>query len=472
MSKSKLLNFFSKFKLDFLNLGLITLLSPLYFYKLAQSSLGNWDEAWYAAIGRNILESGNILTLWWNGRIYSDHPPTGFWIIAIFESIFGANEFGARIGSAIFGMFGLYLVYLLGKEIFSKTAGLLSAIALSSTYWYIYRSRSGNLDIFLTVFFVLTFYLAIKSSKNKAYLFPFAASLGLLILTKSVIPLTIIPSLIIIFWKSKTRIIDLIKPAIVFGLLTLPWFIAQYLYAPRAFFQYFLIGTPGVGKETNYVENFKQIKEYLHFGVGKWFWPGVLGVLAGPLILNKYLIALSFLCLCFFAPFVLSEKGQLWHLIPLYPFMVLAFFGFTENFSKIIIQKFLKKYQRLFKILVSVGLVIFCLYISQMQIKRAWYEFIDIDKYITDEAILSQKAGQYPYKFYIDGTDFTPVAVFYSKKDVNKVWEDGLVSLFDSDEKFVLITEQWRLDKFNITSDKYELIAKDRDKILVVRSGD
>jgi 4-amino-4-deoxy-L-arabinose transferase-like glycosyltransferase len=458
-----------KYKWDFLSLGLISLLSPLYFYKLGQSSLGSWDEAWYADIARNILESGNILLLHWNGAVYSDHPPAGFWIIALFESVFGMNEFGVRVGSAIFGLLGLYLVYFLGKEICNRSVGLLSAIALSSTYWYLYRSRSGNLDIFLTVFFVLTFYLAVKASKNSKFLTPFAISFAMLILTKSVIPLTIIPALIIIFWKSNLKQRDLIKPGLLLGLVTLPWFIAQYVYKPDAFFKYFLIGAPGVGKQTDYLSNFKQIKEHLHFGVGKWFWPGILGILAAPFTLNKYLIAISIFCFSFFAPFAFSEKGQLWHLIPLYPFIILAFFGFTFVISKIVIQKFLQKHQKFLNIFVIGGLSIFCLYLSQMQIKRAWYEFINIDKYITDEAILSKKAGEFSYKFYIDGPDFTPVAVFYSHKNVDKVWEDGLVSLFESNQPFVLITEQWRLDKFQIPESEYKFIASDRDKILIVR---
>lgn len=464
-----LANFVQKYKLDLLVLSLLSLLFPLYFYKLAQSSLVSWDEAWYGAIARNILESGNLLFLSWNGSIYSDHPPAGFWIIALFESIFGVNEFGVRIGSAIFGLLGLYLTYLLGRQLFSKTVGFASALALSSTYWYLSRARSGNLDVFLTVFFILTFYLAVKSAKNPKFLIPFSISFGLLILTKSLIPLTIIPALIIIFFGSKIRFKDIVKSSGIFLAVTIPWFAAQYLFDLGAFYKYFKTGTPGVNEPQNYLLNFKQIKEYLHFGVGKWFWPGALGVLAGPLTLRKNLIVLSVFCLSFFAPFILSEKGQIWHLIPLYPFMILSFFGFLEVFSGLIIRKIFKKYQKKLNVLVLIGLLGFSFYYSKMQIQRSFYEFIDIPKYISDEAILSKQAGLSPYNFYIDGSDFTPAAVFYSHKKVGKIWEEGLKPLFETEEKFILITHQWRLDKFNIPKNQYELLATDRDKILVVR---
>jgi len=474
---------YKKYFWDLVSLLGLALLSPLYFYKLSSSSLSSWDEAWYGAIARNILERKDILILFFNDSIYSDHPPAGFWIMSFFQSIFGSNEFGVRIGSAIFGMLGLFLIYFLGKEIFSRSVGFLSALALSSTYWYLYRSRSGNLDIFLTFFFVLTFFLAIKASKNSKFIIPFVISFGLLILTKSVIPLTIIPALIIIFWKSKSfkQLKNYLSPVLLFILLVFPWFVAQFLYIPAAFFKYFQIGTAGIGKQSNYFENFKQIKEYLHFGVGKWFWPGVLGVFAGPLTLNKYLIAISVFCLTFFLPFVMSQRGQLWHLIPLYPFMILAFFGFLETASKIIIEKFFMQFEKILKIVVTIIMFGFCFYYANMQIKRSWYEFIAIDPFISDEAILSKKAGEYPgvcknlretkdcLNFYIDGSDFNPVASFYSNKHVSMVWEEGLKPLFDSKENFILITPQWRLDKFNISKERYKLIAKDRDNVLVIR---
>lgn len=465
----KIRNFFIKNFADFFNLSLLLFLSPLYFFNLGAMSLVSWDEAWYADIARNISEGGNFFVLWWNGNVYSDHPPAGFWIIALFQSFFGANEFGTRVGSAIFAVAGLFLTYLLGKELFSKTVGLVSALALSSTYWYIYRARSGNLDIFLTVFFIATFYFAFKSLKNVKFLIPFAISLGFLLLTKSVIPLTILPALFIIFFNSKIKFQDTKNAVFVFLLVIIPWFAAIRMQAPTALSKYFLIGAPGVNAEQDYLKNFFQIKEYLHFGVGKWFWPGVMGVIGGLVSFNRGLLAISVFCISFFAPFVLSEKGQLWHLIPLYPFMALGFFGFLQTLGKLVIEKFFSRFRKVLGIFLIIGLCFYSAYFSWMQIKRSWYEFIDIPAYFSDEALLSKKAGEYPYDFYIDGPDFTPVAVFYSHKNVSKLWEEGLKPLFDSNKKFVLITQQWRLDKFEIPVETYEIIAKDRDKILVIR---
>ena len=47
----------------FLMLLLFLLFSPLYLYKLGQSSLVSFDEAWYAQIARNVLKNGSVLKI-------------------------------------------------------------------------------------------------------------------------------------------------------------------------------------------------------------------------------------------------------------------------------------------------------------------------------------------------------------------------------------------------------------------------
>src|SRR3989344_2144571 len=118
-------------KFDFLAIFLLLFLSPLFFYKLGQSSLISFDEAWYADIARNILKSGDTINLTWNGRSFNDHPPAGFWLTALSYLIFGASEFSARFSSALLGLSTLITTYFLGKKLFNRVIGFASAIALS-----------------------------------------------------------------------------------------------------------------------------------------------------------------------------------------------------------------------------------------------------------------------------------------------------------------------------------------------------
>ena len=40
-------------------------LLPLFFYKLGQSSLTSYDEAWYGSIAKQIIQNGDLINLNW-----------------------------------------------------------------------------------------------------------------------------------------------------------------------------------------------------------------------------------------------------------------------------------------------------------------------------------------------------------------------------------------------------------------------
>lgn len=222
-----------------------------------------------------------------------------------------------------------------------------------------------------------------------------------------------------------------------------------------------MIGFPGAEVKTDYLDNLKLAKEYLHNGIGKWFWPGIFGIFAGLFLRQKRFYILSTFFVIFITPFLFSNKGHIWHLIPLHPFMILAFFGFFY----VVLEKICKK-----KIIVSLIIFAIGLYFSLLQMRQIWYQFVDIPAYVSDEAILSREAEKYAQDFYIDGGDFGPSAVFYSGgKHVSKVWEGGLPELFETPKPFVLITHQWRLDKYKIEKKRYKVLKSDRDKILVIK---
>lgn len=480
-------------KIDLILVFLLLLLTPLFFYKLGQSSLVSFDEAWYADIGRNILNKVDLFNLYWNGNYYIDHPPAGFWFIALGQAFFGINEFGARFSSALFGLLTVVTVFFLGRDLFkdlgvfgSRLIGITSAIALSSSPWFLYRARSANLDATLTFLFVLTIYLAYKSSKSKKYLIFFTLSLVLLILTKSVVPFTILPVLLVIFWKNfPYKLKDLVVPSLIFLSILGLWFFSQLDNHDHFLERYLSIGLPGVGVKTSFLENLKLMKEYLHNGIGKWFWPGVISIFLGPFLLKKRFFILSTLFISFFTPFLFSQKGHIWHLIPLHPFMILSFFGFfyTVVYLLLIKSSFnifpsilniipsTKKFKlnsSLNPFLAGIPIILICAYYSFLQIRRIWYEFVDIPAFVSDEAILSKEAGKYPEKFYLDG-DFGPSAVFYSGKIVEQVRNERLKGLFEGKERFLVITNNWRLTELGIGEGEYMLLKSDRDKVLILK---
>lgn len=444
---------------------LLTFLAvPLFFYKLGQTSLVSWDEAWYAEIARNIFKTGDLFNLTWNGQPYLDHPPAGFWLIALAFGMFKVSEFWARFMPALTGLLSLPVVYFLGRELFGKTVGLASAIALPSSFWFLYRARSGNLDVFLTFFFLLTLLLAIKSIKRVKYLIPFSLSLSFLFLTKTLVPLAIVPSLIIIFSGRKAvRPKSLVVPGLIFLVLVGGWFVNQ-LDNKEFLERYFQVGLPGVKAQNDWGANIQQTKVLLHNGIGKWFWPGVVAVAAGLFLRQRRFYLLSAFALVFISPFLFSQRGGIWHLIPLYPILILSFFGLLS-----VAGEKLATVVHVNKALIAVPLVVLSIYVSFFQLKRSWYEFIDIAPYVSDEQVLSQEAGKYPQELLVAGSDFVPTAVFYSGKHVPQVILGlRLPELFASNRSFLLIVPANDLDQPGISKDSYQIIKKDRDKLLVL----
>lgn len=443
----------------------ILLVLPLFFYKLGQTSLISWDEAWYAEIAKNIIISDDPINLTWNGNPYFDHPPVGFWLMAVVYKLFGISEFWTRFPSAISGIFCIILLYLLGKKLFNPLVGLSSAIALSSAIWFLFRSRSGNLDIILTVLFLLVLYLAVISSKNKKYLLPFAISLALLFLTKTMVPFAIIPSIILIFYGNKLyKLKNLILPVLLFFSIAGSWFIAQIIQYPNFTQNYFGVGLRGTNLNSTYLANFNLAKEYLHSGVGRWFWPVILSMILSLFLRQKRLYILILFVASFMVPVIFSPKIQIWHLIPLYPILILIYFGSTFAFLEKYLPKW--KYQIYGIILISS----FFIYITQ--IKMMWYQFIDIPAFISDEAILSKEASKYPQRLIIDG-EYLPAALFYCGKgsisQAPKAKEDFVLFL-KKPESFLVITNLWRLNNPLISSDSYRIIKKDRDKVLILKT--
>lgn len=468
---------------DLLGILIISITLPIFFFKLGQSSLVSFDEAWYADIARNILKSGDFINLRWNGKAYTDHPPAGFWLMAVSLKLFGINEFSARAAQAFSGFLTSVFLYFLGKKLFNTWVGLFAALALSSSPWFIFRARSGNLDTILTMFFVLSILLAIFATENKRFLIPFSISMTLLFLTKTAVPFTIIPVIAFTFWRSKeVTLKDLFTPFGIFLGFFGGWFLYQQIKDPGFFGHYFKIGLPGVTSSTSVQENLALMKVYLHNGIGKWFWPGIISLILGILTLRKGFLVLVVFAVSFFVPFLTSAKGHIWQLIPLHPFMILAFFGFlwiagdTLSFriEKMSNTFFGKSHIKemvicLRKPLLTLSVLLIFLYFYVPQIRRNWYEFIDIPAFVSDEAILSNKAGEFEEKFYVD-EDFVPTAIFYSGKNVQQIRDEELKGIFEKDEPFVLITHQWRLDGEEISEKEYEIIKTDRDKILVKRN--
>jgi dolichyl-phosphate-mannose-protein mannosyltransferase len=96
------------------------------------------------------------------------HPPLGKWMIALLgEGPIGDRPFGWRFPSALFGIAGVLLLYLLALELWGSVwwAGL-AALALALDGLHVVQSRMAMLDIFLTTFLTAGFLFVVLDRKR------------------------------------------------------------------------------------------------------------------------------------------------------------------------------------------------------------------------------------------------------------------------------------------------------------------
>lgn len=115
-------------------------------------------------------------------RSFGDYrPPLYIYLSVPFVAIMGLTPLAVRLPSMIAGSLGVVLIYLVGKEIFSRKAGLFSAFLLMLSPWSILQTRfaqEANLST-LTIFAGVAGFIFWMRKKKMTYAFASAVFFGL-----------------------------------------------------------------------------------------------------------------------------------------------------------------------------------------------------------------------------------------------------------------------------------------------------
>lgn len=211
----------------------------LFFAGLGGATLFDQDEAKYTQVAREILQTGDPITLHVNGSPWFVHPPLYLWLVAATGRVLGFTEFTARVWSAIFGLVGIYATYLIGRALFSPRAALLAAAVLPSTFQYFAHSRLAVFDGALVAFMLLAFYAwlrALRGEPAQAYYVAVWAGLGTL--TKGPIAL-LLPALVAGAFLLLRHVMasreaakpspPIVGPLLLYSALALPWYLIEWI---------------------------------------------------------------------------------------------------------------------------------------------------------------------------------------------------------------------------------------------------
>ncbi len=184
------------------------------FHQLAKQPMYMWDESSYALNAQEMLERGNPIEVYLLGKpdIYNSKPPFAIWSMATCIKVFGFNELGARMASAIFALLSVLLIWIIGIKIFKNYwIALALPLVLLSSYGYVgwHIARTGDTDSILAFWIllqsILIFGYTNAESTNKAntYLLLAGIAISFGCLTKGIAGLTALPG--ILAWLIYTR---------------------------------------------------------------------------------------------------------------------------------------------------------------------------------------------------------------------------------------------------------------------------
>ena len=153
----------------------------VFFYHLGNAPLNDWDEAWHAQVAREILSTGDWLTLHCRGEFYFNKPPLTFWLKAIAFRIGGVNETSARFFPALFGWGTIVtLSWFLARAI-SNGTGVANGMILCTSWLFVtyHTGRSAEADSTLVFFVTLTFIFLWQARQQPKWFYLAAVSTAL-----------------------------------------------------------------------------------------------------------------------------------------------------------------------------------------------------------------------------------------------------------------------------------------------------
>ncbi len=191
-------------------LGVILALAIyLRFWQLDRIPEGIWfDEAQFAMEARRILTGAPYSPM----TAYSFNPSFPVYLNAAFLYLLGDTLWALRCVVATAGVVSVVGMYLLGRELFGRWAGLVAALMLASSYWHVNFSRFNMPNVMAPACAIWMFYFLFRGINNRRWL-DFALSgfvLGLGLHTYTgfrVVPLILVPWFILaaIFHKEFLR---------------------------------------------------------------------------------------------------------------------------------------------------------------------------------------------------------------------------------------------------------------------------
>ncbi len=237
---------------------LILILAILFFIPyLGAVHLFDWDEINFAEASREMIETGDYLTVRIDYQPFHEKPPFFFWFQVISMKIFGVNEFAARLPNAIIGIITLMVIFSIGNKLFDYKFGLLWVLAYLGSFLPHFYFKTGiidptfNLFIFTGIYFLYQYSYKTSIEKNELskcfkYLLFASVFITLAILTKGPVGYLLVAIIWICYELfnrniSKFPYIPFLQFTLMTAIIPIIWYIVVFLSNEQSVLEDFIL---------------------------------------------------------------------------------------------------------------------------------------------------------------------------------------------------------------------------------------
>jgi 4-amino-4-deoxy-L-arabinose transferase-like glycosyltransferase len=327
-------------------LAALTLL--LFFTGLGERDFWAPVEPRYAEIARVMFVKDEWIVPTINGALYSDKPILYFWLVLIVSKLSGVvNEWTVRLPVALAGVGSVLSTYMIGRDFYGRSAGLIAAAVLATCVRVIWEARWAHIDMLFALFFLLAIYFGArallgKGRKNEillSYVF-----MGLAVLAKGLIGV-VLPALVFSAYVIVRRDWRLLAEAkLPFGIAIFLLIVAPWLYlvnsatdgkwlADFLYIHHFQRYTHGTGHRQPFYYYFTTLPvDFLPWTV--FAIPAAIAYFPYRSLKERPISLLCFLCFAVvFVFFSLSDTKRDLYLLPVLPVLALLVGNYLDDLS-------------------------------------------------------------------------------------------------------------------------------------------
>ena len=220
-----------------------------FFLRLGTPPLFDWDEGAFSEATREMLASGDWISITLNGSPRYDKPVLIHWLQAASVSLLGSNEFAFRLPSALAASAWVMVVYGFGRTFFNHRVGWFAAWMAIASLPVCLIGRAATADAWLNLLLTASMYTALRFHRDEQmrWLYITFAFSALGFLTKGpiavLVPVAVTLIHCILLRRTGVWLRGVFSPLgiLIFAVIAGPWYVLRTVEEGRAFIDGFFV---------------------------------------------------------------------------------------------------------------------------------------------------------------------------------------------------------------------------------------